>query len=322
MPVAEVAPNIFLVRLPLPFALSSVNCYLLRDGDGWTVLDTGLHTPDGAAGWRAAFAELGIRPAAIRQIVLTHFHPDHFGMAGWLQAQSGAPVRIAPREAELAHLVWGKADELPDPSLDHFLRHGMPADLAQIIVGEIARLRTWTRPHPTLTPLAPDEAVPMGGRRFQAIHAPGHSDGQLLFLCAEEGVIFCGDQVLLKISPHIGLWPESEPDPLGRYLGSLGELAHLDVRLALPGHGRLIDAWAERLRELGHHHEQRLDLMLGVTGSHATAYTVATHVFDFARLSAHEKRFAVAETIAHMELLAIRGAVRRSVEDEVVVYRR
>lgn len=322
MSVAEVARDIFQVRLPLPFALSSVNCYLLRDGDGWTVLDTGLHTPDGAAGWRAAFAELGIRPAAIRQIVLTHFHPDHFGMAGWLQSQSGAPVLIAPREAELAHLVWGKPDELPDPSLDHFLRYGMPADLAHTIVGEIARLRIWTRPHPTLTPLAPGEAVTMGRRRFLAIHAPGHSDGQLLFLCAEEGVAFCGDQVLLKISPHIGLWPESEPDPLGRYLGSLHDLARLEVRLALSGHGRLIEAWAERLHELRHHHEQRLDLMLNAAGDHATAYTVATRAFDFARLSPHEKRFAVAETIAHLELLAARGAVRRSVEDTIVVYRR
>lgn len=322
MSVVEVVRDIFQVRLPLPFALSSVNCYLLRDGDGWTVLDTGLHTPDGAAGWRAAFAELGIRPAAIRQIVLTHFHPDHFGMAGWLQSQSGAPVLIAPREAELAHLVWGKPDELTDPSLDHFLRHGMPAELAHIILGEIARLRTWTRPHPTLTPLAPGETVAMGGRRFLAVHAPGHSDGQLLFLCADEGVAFCGDQVLLKISPHIGLWPESEPDPLGRYLGSLGELARLEVRLALPGHGRLIEAWGERLRELRHHHEQRLELMLGAAGDRATAYAVATHAFDFTRLSPHEKRFAVAETIAHMDLLALRGAVRRSVEDELVVYRR
>lgn len=324
MPIAEVARDIFLVPLPLPFALSVVNCYLLRDREGWTVLDAGLHTAEGEAAWLAAFAELGVELGAIRQIVLTHFHPDHFGMAGWLQAISGAPVLLAPREIEQAAAMWALPPGQPDPMVPHFRAHGVPPATLAGMERAVAGLRAATLPHPTLTPLAAGAALPMGGREFTAIHAPGHSDGQLVFYDAADRLLLSGDHVLNKITPHIGLWPGSQPDPLGRYLASLASLAGLDVRLALPGHKTLIEAWQGRIAELRRHHDERLALMGGVVagaaGGAASAYEVACAVFPFERFTPHEQRFAVAETIAHLERLALAGEVAPE-PGEVVRYR-
>lgn len=312
MPFHEVAPNIYLVALPLPFALNSVNCYLLRDEDGWTILDTGLHTRAGEAAWRETFEALRIEPAAIHQIVVTHYHPDHFGMAGWLQELTGAPVLMAPRERELARLSWGLPVDQQDPIIPLLQAHGVPMSNVEPIEVALARLRAATQPMPTITPLEPGSTLMMGGRSYEALYAPGHSDSQLIFYAAEERLVFCGDQVLNKITPHIGVWPTSEPDPLGRYLRSLGALIRLDVALALPGHKTLITNWHERISAIQSHHDLRLDAMRSAVGNTAaTAYDVVGRVFPYDRFSPHEQRFALAETLAHLEYLVAQNELQR-----------
>lgn len=325
--VREVAEGIYQVILPLPFALSSVNCYLLRDDNGWTIIDSGLHLPQGRAGWQAAFASLDIAPGAITQVMLTHFHPDHYGMAGWLQrfchtddTRSSPTVWMSPREAELARLVWQLPDNQPEPMVHFFRAWGIPEDLTRGMAEGVAFLRARTMPHPSITLLAPGAVLRIGARRFTAIHTPGHSDGHLVFYDAEDRLILCGDHVLAKITPHIGLWPESEPDPLGRYLASLSELGALDIRLALPGHGRLIIDWQGRLAELQRHHDERLQRMEDAVGTRAIVYEVSTRVFDFAQLTPHEARFALAETLSHLEHLVHRGKLRRDDSGPIPVF--
>lgn len=306
----EVAPGIFQVRLPLPFALNHVNCYLLCDDEGWTLLDTGLDQPNIRHAWEEAFEELGIEPDQIRRIVLTHMHPDHFGLSGYFQALTGAPVYLSPRERELAQMVWIEDRWQPDLVADYWRVGGIPPAVRSVISAQTSNLRDMTMPHPrTMSVVAPGDTVEMGNRRFHAIHAPGHSDGQLIFFDASDGLMICGDQVLMKITPNIGLWPTTEPDPLGRYMQSLRELAELPVRLALPGHGPLITAWRARVEELLAHHELRLDAMQRATEGGATALEVSRRVFDFGVLTDHEVRFAVAEAMAHLDYLARAGRV-------------
>ncbi|MCG8351099.1 MAG: MBL fold metallo-hydrolase [Chloroflexales bacterium] len=317
----NVAPGIYQVRLPLPFALRIVNCYLLQDDTGWTIVDSGLNRSESQVVWQSACAMLQIRPADITRIVLTHFHPDHYGLAGWLQEWTSGetPVYMSPREAELASEVWGRADRGPEPMAALFSSHGVPKERLESMAVELGRLRRMTLPHPCVTHLEPGTTLHMGGRAFQAIYAPGHSDGQLVFYSPDDRLILCGDQVLIKITPHIGLWPESEPDPLGRYLNSLHALADLDVQLGLPGHGPLIHDWQTRLAELEHHHALRLEQMGALVRGGVTGYTVGRQVFDFDKLTPHEMRFAVAETVAHLELLVARERLRRTY-DGVWIY--
>jgi glyoxylase-like metal-dependent hydrolase (beta-lactamase superfamily II) len=318
----RVAEGIYQVQLPLPFPLRIVNCYALRDGDGWSIVDTGIHYPPGEAAWRAAFGELAIEPRTIRRIILTHAHPDHYGMAGWLQQLSGAPVLLAPDELAFARRVWHDGERNERAVTGYFLRHGMPAALAEQVRASLVETRKMTPPWPEVTiELPPGARVTIGARQFEAIATPGHSEQHLVFYCAAERLLLCGDAVLTKISPNVSRWPDGRPDPLADFLGSLDMLGGLSVGVALPGHGPLIARFAERLAELRAHHDERLELMAQVAGDGATAFEVCSAVFPTAALSPHQLRFALSETLAHLEYLAIRGRVER-IEQPRAMYRR
>jgi glyoxylase-like metal-dependent hydrolase (beta-lactamase superfamily II) len=245
--------------------------------------------------------------------VLTHMHPDHFGLAGYFQHLTGAPVYLSPRERDLAHTVWVENGWQPEQVAEYWRMGGIPQEVRGVIAHHTERLRQMTMPHPhEITLLCPGDIVEMGGRQFRAIHAPGHSDGQLVFWDASDGLMLCGDQVLKSITPNIGLWPSTEADPLGRYLDSLRALAALPVRLALPGHGSPITEWQARIAQLEAHHAQRLDATLHAVQGGATALDVTRRLFDFEALTEHEVRFAVAEAMAHLDYLTQRGAIEFS----------
>jgi glyoxylase-like metal-dependent hydrolase (beta-lactamase superfamily II) len=298
-----VAEGVFQVQLPLPFPLRIVHSYLLRDGAGWTVIDTGLNYPPGQAAWQAAFDELGIAPTEIRRIILTHAHPDHYGMAGWLAEQSGAQVQLAPLEQAFARTAWREGAANEQAIVGFFRARGMPAGLAEQIRHSMAETRAMTWPWPATSTIEPGACLQIGDRRFHLIATPGHSDQHLVLYCAEERLLLCGDAVLLKITPNISLWPHGRPDPLADFLRSLDQLATLQVDLALPGHGPLIHAFGQRLAELRAHHHERLDLMEQAAGRGANAFDICTAVFPIAALSPHQLRFAMAETLAHLEYL-------------------
>lgn len=318
----QVADGIYQVQLPLPFPLKIVNCYALRDGDGWAILDTGIHYPPGEAAWRAAFGELGLDPAAITRIILTHAHPDHFGMAGWLTQQSGAPVLLAPEEQSFAQRVWYHGERNERVSAAFFEQHGLPDDLAEQVRASMAENRAMTLPWPEATGvIEPGSELAIGGRVFQAIATPGHSDQHLVFYSAPDRLLLCGDAVLAKITPNVSRWPDSHLDPLSDFLGSLDRLGELQVDLALPGHGPIIHNFAQRVAELRQHHAERLHLMHAAVGLAANAFEVCTRVFPTSMLSPHQLRFAIAETLAHLEYLVGRGMLER-IENAPIVYRR
>jgi glyoxylase-like metal-dependent hydrolase (beta-lactamase superfamily II) len=266
-----------------------------------------------------AFENLHLHKGDIAQIVLTHVHPDHYGMAGWFQEQFGAgtPVRLSAREAELAHLLWdGEGQQAR--AFDKFLvRCGLPPEMVATVATSLDETARRTFPHPaSFNLLIPGDTIAMGGRQFEMIHAPGHSDGQLLFYDRDDRLALSGDHVLMKITPNIGLWPDTQPDPLGRFLDSLRALQSLEVRLALPGHKALITDWKGRIGELLKHHEERLNHALAAVSDGSTVYQASQRIFNTASFSEHEWRFAVAETLAHLEYLRLRGKVRQT-EDEV-----
>ena len=311
--ITQIADDIVQVQIPLPYALNIVNCYLLRGSAGWTLIDTGLNTAAARAQWTTALNSLNIAPDEIEKIVLTHMHPDHFGMAGWWQRQATAPMPLFLPEREQGQVrVFYRRQNTP---LYHqwMLDCGMDEESVDNIENALRSTRDSTQPHPLEQSfLRADTTVRLGAREFQTIHAPGHSDGQMIFYDAADRLMLCGDHVLMRITPNIGSWPHTEPDPLGRFLSSLNELAALDVRLALPGHKWLITDWRGRIEEMIAHHQQRLEHTLDACESGArTVLEVAAQLFDLERLTPHEWRFALAETLAHLNYLLERGRAQR-----------
>ena len=262
--ISKIADDIIQVQIPLPYVLNIVNCYLLRGGDGWTLVDTGLNTAAARSQWKSALASLGIEPADIEKIVLTHMHPDHFGMAGWWQRQTETPIPLYLPEREARQMrIFYQPRNTP---LYHrwLLDCGLDEAAADNLEGGLHSTRDLTQPHPVEQEfLTAGVTVRLGAREFRAIHAPGHSDGQMIFYDAADKLMLCGDHVLMRITPNIGVWPHSEAGSAGALYGvAEGSLARIWMcGLALPGHKWLIQRLARADRRIDRaSSEQRLAL--------------------------------------------------------------
>ena len=200
------------VTLPLPNRPGHVHAYLLPGEGGWTIVDTGLGLPDARERWAAELAALDGAP--VGRIVVTHFHPDHVGAAFDLAELTGAPVSQGRVDYAQCALVWGGKD-WGDVLVDWFRRHGVPPDVTDELIEQGSAYRPFVRFRPDPDLLDPGDVVD----GWKAVAAPGHADGQLMLL--REGVLIAADHLLGRISPTVGLWPASRPDPLGDYLDAL-----------------------------------------------------------------------------------------------------
>ena len=310
-PIGEVAPvaeDVWQLKLPVPFPLRFVSVYLVRGEDGWTLVDTGYDYPPARAAWEAGATAIGCDLVRdVDRIVVTHFHPDHIGTARWLGEKTGAPVCMMEREIPFARKLWGSSDT--GPFIEYLVRQGMDHDMAE---GAAAVMR-YVLPLPEeMVPLCPGDKLAMGEGAVHIIHAPGHADNQIVLHDEARGILFAADHLLLGITPNIGLWPESEPHPLARYLKSLECMRGLGVDLVLPGHGPVFLDLEGRIGEIMSHHEERLEVMQREISDHPkTPYKVSRIVFR-GTLTEHQRCFALAETLAHLDHLALEGRAQRT----------
>jgi glyoxylase-like metal-dependent hydrolase (beta-lactamase superfamily II) len=315
--VAQVASGIFQLKVPVPVPLGFVSAYLISCPDGWTLLDTGFDYPDGRAAWEAGAENLGLDLRRdVSHILVSHFHPDHLGAARWLQGLSGAPVYMLGEEIEHSRLVW-EIDGGGPSLIDGLVLNGMPRDLAEEAG---SKMRANLKLPEKMVPLCVGEEIELGGSVAQVVHAPGHADYQYMLHDAERGILFAADHVLLKITPNIGLWPESLPHPLARYLKSLSGMRSMNADLILPGHGPIFHDLESRIEELLLHHEERLDVMhMEIQDGPRTPFEVSGAVFR-ETLTLYERCFALAESLAHLDHLVLQGRAER-IEGDAVRFR-
>lgn len=302
------------VKVPLPFSLKWVNCYLIPEEEGWTIVDPGLRTEEAIAFWVEVMSEIELEWSDIKSIVLTHHHPDHYGLAGWFQQRTGAPVYLSQVAQASALRLWGEGETFSEELTGAFLRHGMDQELTVDMKEHMQGFRDKVSPQPeTMNILQLDDVFRMGGLEWELIGGEGHAPGHISFYNPSSGKLLCGDQVLPDISPNIGWMPGGDPDPLGSFLSSLREMLPLEVNRAYPGHRNPFSEYKQRIEELLDHHERRLLKMLELFGEEErSAFEVCELLFGTRlRSNAHQLRFALAETIAHIIQLEKRGFLVR-----------
>jgi glyoxylase-like metal-dependent hydrolase (beta-lactamase superfamily II) len=330
--ITEVGPGVLRLQLPVDMpGLGHVNCYAIEDSRGFALVDPGL---PGTASWQNLLDRLGragIPPARVHTAIITHSHPDHFGGAIRLAAETGA--RVVTHES--FRLFW-ETDELHEHEdsaaldlneaetaeefLDHFrgltpwgtVRSEAAPQLTRLMLEE-------RRPHqrfPTLRPdlaLADDQPLAVGDRDWFALHTPGHTQDHLCLYDPTHGVMLSGDHVLPTITPHIGGW-QPGTDALADFITSLQRVAAIDeVTLALPAHGDPFTDFAGRADAIVDHHRERLDHIRSSVDRLGTADVVA-HM----QLLFRERSWGVmaeSETFAHLVHLAALGEIDRVESD-------
>ena len=305
----HVAPGVRRIVLPLPLALRNVNVYLIEGEGGWSIVDSGMHTPEAEAELRAGLATNGIALADLETAFITHLHPDHLGMAGTMR-DAGAKILMHGPEIERARQTWAADHRLIDKTYELFEQHGMPRDVDEGMRAAWVGMNERVDPFEPIQPVANGEVLDLGGRALTVIWTPGHTDHHAVLFEESTGTLISGDHVLPRITSNVGVYPDGRRDPLGDFLGALELMKTLRVKRVLPAHGDPFDDCAGRVDEILTHHARRLELTMEIAGgTPRSAYAICRVLFPVLR-SPHEERFALAETLAHLRYLELRGRLR------------
>ncbi len=330
----RISEGTYLVEVPFVLGLRSKDresitlCYLIEEGAGWLMVDSGYNDGRSFDYLSRQLDLLGISFRQIRWLLLTHYHPDHSGLAARVRAASGAQVilhqddwdvlRATVSSSEIWNIhgmvPWIRAQGVPEPELDGFFRiasggrdlfpRGLQPDL-----------------------LLQGEANPVGDSgRLQAILTPGHTPGHICIYDRERRLFFSGDHILLEITPHISPSHLTSDDQLEQYLESLKKVRPLDVDTVLPAHERPFSHFRQRIDEILRHHDQRLKEVMAaicdrVVNPRDIAERVEWNVGRWPDMDATNRVLAVRETVAHLQLLEHQGLVIRVEHDGAAGYR-
>lgn len=295
------------LALPLPFELESVNVYLVALDEGLLLIDCGMNTDTAFETLREAVVARGIQWTDIRQILLTHMHPDHMGMAARLLELTGA--ELAMHEAEAKHLRAVTEGGQRIPWLDEVYRQaGVPKGLEERMEAHFLGIRKNFHELVPARLFSGGEQIPTAIGPFEVLWTSGHSPGHICLYSRERKILFSGDQILEYITPNIAWHPGR--DMLAEFLESLERLAPLDVDLILPGHDDPFSGHRSWIEETAVHHRERCDEIFGLLRHNPqTAHQMVAELWR-KPLSPINHHFAIFEVLAHLEHMQRQGRVR------------
>ncbi|GLU32795.1 MBL fold metallo-hydrolase [Trinickia caryophylli] len=322
----EVAPGIYWLRMPLPFALDHINLWLLRDEfdgqRGWTVVDCGIADETIKGHWERIFDD-ALEGLPVLRVLVTHCHPDHLGLADWV-CRGGERARWNVRLwMTLGEYMAGRVMAAGDGShaggegaARHFALHGLADEAA------LDKLRHRRGYYAKLVPSMPPqyrrlrdgEAVRIGASDWRVVTGYGHSPEHCALFSAGAGVLISGDMVLPRISTNVSVFDiEPEGNPLALYLESLGRYEPMPAdTLVLPSHGRPFRGLHTRIAQLRAHHDARLaEVREACEAAPRSAADIVPMMFK-RPLDVHQMTFAMGEALAHLHLLWLAGELDRT----------
>jgi len=330
--MTEVIPGVHQLKLPIPFSSPEyVNAYLVQGDNGYVLIDSGWNADKVFVSLEKQLAEIGANIKDIYQIIITHIHPDHYGLVGKLKQLTHAEVLMHYIEKDLIETRYINMDILLQQMEQLLHSNGVPPkELSELKAASLGMVKF-------VSPTLPDvilhggETISTGHFTFQVLWTPGHSPGHICFYEPVKKILFSGDHVLHKISPNISFHPQSSEDPLGDYIKSLNTIKQLEVNLILPGHGKPFSNLAARIEELIQHHEQRNTKILEMIKTEPkTTYQIATEMAwlsgtagtSWQKLDALNKRLALLEILAHLKSMDISGKVEKISQNSINYYQR
>ena len=324
----EVLSGLYQLKVPIPNnPIGYVLPYLIPGDDGYTLVDSGWNTPEAFAALEAELKEVGVSFDQIKRLLITHVHPDHYGLAGKIKEVCGAEVIVHQRERDFIRSRYRQPAQLLERMANWLIENGVPEDEMPDMQQSSMPARAFVVPVDPDTVLWGGETLDFGVYRLEVYWTPGHSPGHICFYERAQRVLFTGDHVLPTVTPNVSLHPQQQGNPLGDYLASLERLMPLEVEEVLPAHEHSFPDLQGRLREIIEHHDTRLDEMLAIVGDDgATAYDVASGIIwttgTFQSFSHWTRRAAISETLAHLEYMVYQGRLHQTKENGINRYER
>ncbi|GIH52276.1 Glyoxylase, beta-lactamase superfamily II [Microbispora rosea] len=317
--VERVRPGLWSIPVPIPInPLRYVLVYALEIPDGVVIIDAGWNTEEAYEALVAGLATAGYEITDVKAVLVTHIHPDHYGLAGRIREASGAWIGLHPADARLVHDRYDESaiESLVQRERSLLVRCGVPDMTAQELAGASVMVRQF------VTMATPDRLIEDGDRldlpgwNLRAMWTPGHSPGHLCFVEPERRLLFSGDHVLARITSMVAVHPQSTANPLADYLDALRAVGKLDVEEVLPAHEYRFLELAKRVDYVIGHHEERLAEVRRVVaeGDGSTCWDIATRLTwsrSWEEIPAYMRRAANNETLAHLVWLERRDRVTR-----------
>jgi len=322
--------GIYRIAVPLPqVALKEVDIYVIEGEKGNLLIDTGWNTPEAFNAVKDSLKIDGFELRDITQIAITHFHPDHYGLAGKLKQLTNATLAMSEIEAPLLDGRYSNPENLLK-ELSAFLRVNGVTDsmLSKFSEASMPFRQFVVTAKPDIL-LKDGDTISMPPFELQVLLTPGHSPGHLCFYEPNRKMLFSGDMLLPEISTNISYHPQSSDNPLGDFINSLKMLQEIDINFAFPAHGPVFSGTKPRIEALLYHHKNREreiiqvahnNLMNGYQIASQLAWAPGDKPVPFDKLSVWDKRLAVMETLAHLQYLVYSGKARKMEENGVNMY--
>ena len=318
-PVEQVQPGLWSIPVEIPIApLRYVLVYVLELDDGIAIIDAGWNDEKSYETLVSGLSVGGFQVSDIKDVLITHVHPDHFGLARRIRQETGARISLHSEEAKT---LITHADDVKNWTAESYtamLADGVPPEEAKQFSPGSREFRSLVGDSSPDVLLEDRDKVNLSGWNLEGIWTPGHTPGHMCFIEPDRKIMFTGDHVLPRITPNISVHPNNPPDSLQKYCDSLAKVGDISLRVdnceGLPGHEYRFAGIKMRADELIAHHEERLEEVREMVATHPgiTSYEIATKLTwsrAWESFGPQQRRSALGEAVAHVELLRQRGVV-------------